>query len=115
VQQEIATILRMAPDTVDIRKPLSDLGLDSLMGVELMTALEVRFGVTLPVMAMSEASTVERLAKRLVVELRKGAAAAEVGEDSLPEQVQLLAAQHAAEVDEQTVNKFVADFKVTAK
>jgi acyl carrier protein len=115
VQQEIATILRMAPDMVDIKKPLPDLGLDSLMGVELMTALEVRFGVSLPVMAMSEASTVERLAKRLVAELRRGASAEEPAEDSLPETVQMIAAQHAAEVDEQTVNKFVADFKVTAK
>jgi hypothetical protein len=67
------------------------------------------------VMAMSEASTVERLAKRLVVELRKGTSAADVAEDSLPEQVQALAAQHAAEVDEKTVTKFVEDFKVTAK
>jgi len=115
VQQEIATILRMAPEAVDIKKPLPDLGLDSLMGVELMTALEVRFGVSLPVMAMSEASTVERLAKRLVAELRRGASAEAATEDSLPEQVHVLAAQHAADVDQHTVSKFVADFKVTAK
>jgi phthiocerol/phenolphthiocerol synthesis type-I polyketide synthase C len=114
VKREIGTILRMPPENVDAQRPLQDLGLDSLMGVELMTAVEARFGVNIPVMAMSEVSSVERLAKRIVKELRRGAVEPST-EESIPDQVRLLAAQHAPEVGQEQVDAFAADFKVTAK
>ncbi|MEF8723681.1 MAG: acyl carrier protein [Candidatus Accumulibacter delftensis] len=51
LQDEIGEILRVAPDKIDPNRSLYDMGLDSLMGVELMIALETRFGIRLPVMA----------------------------------------------------------------
>jgi acyl transferase domain-containing protein/NADPH:quinone reductase-like Zn-dependent oxidoreductase/acyl carrier protein/short-subunit dehydrogenase len=114
VKREIGTILRMPPEHVDPQRPLQDLGLDSLMGVELMTAVEARFGVNIPVMAMSEVSTVERLAKRIVKELRR-AASEPAPEESVGEQVRALAAQHAPEVTQEQIDAFTAEFKVTAK
>ena len=66
IQDELGQILRLDPDKIPMSKSVYDLGLDSLMGVELITALEARFGVRLPVMAISEDSTIERLALRLI-------------------------------------------------
>src|SRR5208283_969622 len=42
--EEIARILRLPREDVSRTKPLAEIGLDSLMGVELMLSLETRFG-----------------------------------------------------------------------
>jgi hypothetical protein len=93
-----------------VQRPLQDLGLDSLMGVELMTAVEARFGVNIPIMAMSDIGTIERLVKRIVSELRRGRAAHdEPPEDAVQAQVRRLAAQHAGEeIDEAQADAFAA-------
>ena len=70
VKHELAKILRIAPDKIDASKSTYDLGLDSLMGVELVVALEARFGVRLSVMAISENPSIEKLAYRLLEILR---------------------------------------------
>ncbi len=43
--EEIARILRLPREDVSRTKPLAEIGLDSLMGVELMLSLETRFGM----------------------------------------------------------------------
>jgi hypothetical protein len=43
--------------------------MDSLMGVELITAVEARFGIHVPVMALSDTPTIERLVDRLIQQL----------------------------------------------
>jgi hypothetical protein len=45
------------------------MGFDSLMGVELATAVEARFTVRLPVMALSESPTVAKLSARILAQL----------------------------------------------
>lgn len=116
VKQEIAAILRMPPEKIDVQRPLQDLGLDSLMGVELMTALEVRFGVNIPVMALTEAGTIERLTKRIIKDLRRARAGAQpAAGDAIAEQVRLVAAQHAADIEPARVEAFAGEFKITAK
>lgn len=47
------------------------MGFDSLMGVELMTAIENRLGVQVPVMVLSEASTLDKLAGVLIQKLHQ--------------------------------------------
>ena len=116
LRQEIAAILRMPPDRIDLQRPLQDLGLDSLMGVELMTAVEARFGVNIPVMALTEVGTIDRLAKRVVKDLRRARAGAQPApEEAIAEQVRLLAAQHARDIDPARVEAFAGEFKITAK
>jgi acyl transferase domain-containing protein/NADPH:quinone reductase-like Zn-dependent oxidoreductase/acyl carrier protein/short-subunit dehydrogenase len=70
VKIELSQILRIAPDKIDTSKSIFDMGLDSLMGVELVVALEARFGVRLSVMAISENPSIEKLTQRLVSLLR---------------------------------------------
>jgi acyl carrier protein len=70
VKNELSQILRIAPDKIDISKSIYDMGMDSLMGVELVVALEARFGVRLSVMTISEHPSIEKLTQRLITMLR---------------------------------------------
>ncbi len=49
VRTELARVLRVKPSDVDLNAPLSGLGLDSLMAVEVNHAVERNLGVVLPV------------------------------------------------------------------
>ena len=66
IGQEVARILRLPAGAVAPAQPLSRLGLDSLGGLELRTALERRFGVALPLEGLGEGLTVDVLARRLL-------------------------------------------------
>jgi len=63
---ELSKILLIDASAIDVNKSVYDMGFDSLMGVELMTAVEARLGISIPVMMISEASTLWRLAERLM-------------------------------------------------
>ncbi|MFL1464366.1 SDR family NAD(P)-dependent oxidoreductase, partial [Roseococcus sp. DSY-14] len=77
VGQEVARILRLPAGAVPPHQPLSRLGLDSLGGLELRTALERRFAVTLPLEGMDGAATVDAMARRLLAGAASLAEAAE--------------------------------------
>lgn len=62
---EIEHILRMPRDKLDTNASVFDLGMDSLMGMELVLAIEERFNVKLPVMALTEGATITRIAERI--------------------------------------------------
>ena len=70
VKQELSQILRLASDKIQTSQSIYDMGLDSLMGVELVVALEARFGVRLSVMSISEHPSVEKLTHLLLGILR---------------------------------------------
>jgi len=108
LKAEVGEILRLPADKIDASGSVYDLGLDSLMGVELAVALEARFGIRLPVMALSESPTIDRLAERLI-RMLKGEADGE--RDELEAQVARVAAQHAAEADARAIEQLAADLK----
>jgi len=62
----IARILHMSPERVALDRSVLDLGMDSLMGMELGMAVEESFGVKLSIMAIAEGATVPMLAARIV-------------------------------------------------
>ncbi|WP_233238555.1 type I polyketide synthase [Bordetella sp. LUAb4] len=109
LKAEIGEVLRVAPDKIDPERSLYDMGLDSLMGVELIAALESRFGVRLPVMTLSESPSAIKLTTRLIAVLRGEGAAAPV--DHTLSMVEKLVADHAADVPDEAVTQFVADMK----
>jgi phthiocerol/phenolphthiocerol synthesis type-I polyketide synthase C len=109
VKQEVGEVLRIAAEKIDARKPLQEIGLDSLMGVELMTAMEARFGVDIPVMALAELTTIDRLVERLAKELRSVDIADEHADGSdLDAQVRQTAARYARDIDPQQLAEFAA-------
>jgi acyl transferase domain-containing protein/NADPH:quinone reductase-like Zn-dependent oxidoreductase/acyl carrier protein len=94
----IASILRMDPAKLDPRKSLFDAGMDSLMAVELAAALEESLEVKLPMMALSEGPTIQKLAERIAVmigsETKDGTEESPV--DAVQDSLRTLAAQHGA-------------------
>ncbi len=66
---EIEQILRLPREKLDVERSIFDLGMDSLMGMELVLAIEERFGVKLPVMALTEGANILRIAERITDQL----------------------------------------------
>jgi len=96
LKTDVAEILRASPDKIDEYRSIYDIGFDSLMGVELATAVEGRFGVRLPVMALSENPTIARLSARILALLTSVDEAGEGFADaSIADQTRQLATQHA--------------------
>jgi acyl transferase domain-containing protein/NADPH:quinone reductase-like Zn-dependent oxidoreductase/acyl carrier protein/SAM-dependent methyltransferase len=58
----IASVLRVKPETLRNDQPLTDLGLDSLMGVEIENSLEAAIGVALPPTSLMRARTIGQIA-----------------------------------------------------
>ncbi len=65
VAEEAGTILRLPGEGIDLLRPLSEMGMDSLMAVELRLALENRLRVNLPLVSLTEGTSVASIAARL--------------------------------------------------
>ncbi|HVC52497.1 MAG TPA: SDR family NAD(P)-dependent oxidoreductase [Stellaceae bacterium] len=91
VTEEAANILRLPAAGIEPQRPLSELGMDSLMAVELRLALETRLRIDLPLVSLAEGTSVASIAGRLagavsarprISELQGLAARYEVAEDA---------------------------------
>ncbi len=78
VLEEAGRILRQPADEIDPAQPLSQMGMDSLMAVELRLALEGRLRVDLPLVSLAEGTSVTSIATRLANALALGDGAAEI-------------------------------------
>ncbi|WP_296657801.1 type I polyketide synthase [Paraburkholderia sp.] len=65
LRAQIAHILHLAPERIELERAVSDLGMDSLMGMELGLAVEELFEVKLSVMAIAQGATIRSLAVRI--------------------------------------------------
>jgi phthiocerol/phenolphthiocerol synthesis type-I polyketide synthase C len=72
VAEEAARILRLPAGSIDLLRPLSQIGMDSLMAVELRLALESRLRVDLPLVSLAEGTSVASIAARLGDALKAG-------------------------------------------
>jgi acyl transferase domain-containing protein/acyl carrier protein len=63
---EVAAILKLSADRIDPARPLADFGMDSLMAMELRLSMEQRFGITLPLLSLSDGATLSTMAARVV-------------------------------------------------
>lgn len=66
IVEEIAHILRLPQETVNKGKPLADIGVDSLMAVELAAALEERLTLEVPLTASASGFNVNELADHVL-------------------------------------------------
>jgi NADPH:quinone reductase-like Zn-dependent oxidoreductase/NAD(P)-dependent dehydrogenase (short-subunit alcohol dehydrogenase family)/acyl carrier protein/SAM-dependent methyltransferase len=108
LKREIGAILRVPDERIDPDRSVYDMGLDSLMGVELVVALENRFGIRLPVMALSETPTISRLAARLIGMLRGD-------ESNQPDEIALQVAQVVAQHADGISSDAIANFAEAVK
>jgi acyl carrier protein len=77
VREIVGGVLRVKAGTLRDDQPLTDLGLDSLMGVEIETSLEAAVGVALPPTSLMRARTIGQIAA-LISEHLGGAPTASV-------------------------------------
>ena len=74
IHKVVASTMRLPVERVDPAEPIRNLGLDSLMAVELTAALEARLGLPVPSMELMSGPSVIQLAEKLGA--RYGSAAA---------------------------------------
>lgn len=72
VTQEVAQVLCIPAAGIKPQASLHDLGMDSLMAVELALGLEQRFGIQLSVMMLNDAPSVSNVTARIVEKLVGG-------------------------------------------
>ena len=72
VRDVVGSVLRVKPDSLREDQPLTDLGLDSLMGVEIETMLESSIGVALPPTTLMRARTIGQIAVLVAEHLGSG-------------------------------------------
>jgi acyl transferase domain-containing protein/NADPH:quinone reductase-like Zn-dependent oxidoreductase/acyl carrier protein/short-subunit dehydrogenase len=63
---EISRILRLPADGIDPARPLTEIGMDSLMALELRMAAERRLGVDIPLLSLANGAALGDIARRIV-------------------------------------------------
>lgn len=71
--KEIAAIFRMPVEDINVKRSLADIGMDSLMGLELRMAAQRGLGVEIPMVSIADGTTINDIAARIVARLRGGA------------------------------------------
>ncbi|MCX7117671.1 MAG: SDR family NAD(P)-dependent oxidoreductase [Legionellales bacterium] len=66
---EISKILRMPIEKIDKKASLLEIGMDSLVGAELGFAIEQRFSIQIPMLALSQGLSVDQISQRILSEL----------------------------------------------
>ncbi len=92
---EVARIMKLAADRVEPQRALAELGMDSLMAVELRLAVEQRFGISIPLLALSEGATLTAMAGRIA----RGLGSTEAPEDERAQMAERLARHEGAMIE----------------
>ena len=110
---EIARILQLPHDKVEYNRSLQDLGVDSLMAMELVAAIEKRFDVEIPIMALSDNVTVDSLSVRLSKALMNDHGDQEHNSANSM-LIRSMASSHAENVTDSELDDFVENYERTS-
>ncbi len=114
VRKEAAKILCLSPERMDPSKSLNDLGMDSLMAVEMALALEQKLGIPLPAMALSESGgSIEKLSAKLAEKLSDQPSDSQT--EDLTRLVTAMAARHADALSAEEVAATVLEIEAQMK
>lgn len=92
MREQVAKILRTTPGKIDSKRPLNEIGIDSLMAVELIHQIEGQTGIAIPTgQLMGGAPTVQKIAEILLNMMTGGKA--ETGA-AAPESAALIPAEN---------------------
>lgn len=106
IKEEVGEILRVPPDKIDANRSIYDMGLDSLMGVELVLALESRFGTRLSVMTLSTTPCITKLAERLQTQLQ-----GHTEDNAAKQHIEQVATQHGVEMTAESVHNLAQEIQ----
>lgn len=118
VTQEVAQTLCIAPTGIKPQASLHDLGMDSLMAVELALGLEQRFGIQLPVMMLNDAPTVVNVTARIVEKLTGDGPAEGDAQTAQQNQANLVSAtlkQHGGGLSDEQMQALAEDARKLAQ
>ncbi|HVI29424.1 SDR family NAD(P)-dependent oxidoreductase [Hansschlegelia sp.] len=76
---EVGRILKLPSKEISPQRPLAELGMDSLMGLELRMSVERRFDIELPLVAIGDSTTLTTIAQSIVSRIHEPDAGAESG------------------------------------
>ena len=82
--EEIARVLRMPPARLDVHQPLSRLGVDSLITVELQVAIQSRFRTEISTLELMKGVGVAQLAQHILAKMNIPATGARVASADAP-------------------------------
>lgn len=109
---ELSRILLISENKIDPNRSLFDIGLDSLMGVELTAAVEDNLGISIPVMLLSESPSLNMLSSHIVKNLKGEGTSAEPDE---AQQVMKIGSQHGVSPSElATLEELTDEFSSSA-
>lgn len=113
VTQQVAQTLCIAPERISAQVSLHDLGMDSLMAVELALGLEQRFGIQLPAMMLNDSPTVQTVSARIIDKL---VGSADVNADSgTQDLVTALVRQHGDGMSAEQIENLTEDARALAE
>jgi phthiocerol/phenolphthiocerol synthesis type-I polyketide synthase C len=117
IAHEVAVILGTDAGRIELGRNLHDLGMDSLMGVELAVALEAHFGISLPTLMLTGNSlTVSHIAASVCETLLGSGELEEMPvANSLNTMAQKLAAQHGESLSEHELASVADDAQEQAR
>ncbi|MBH0236606.1 type I polyketide synthase [Methylobrevis albus] len=67
---EVSRILRLPAEEIEITRPLTEIGMDSLMALELRMAAEQRLGVDIPLLSLANGAALGDIARKVVERLQ---------------------------------------------
>jgi NADPH:quinone reductase-like Zn-dependent oxidoreductase/acyl carrier protein len=114
VRAEAADILGFAPERIEPGASLLDLGMDSLMAVELATSIEARLDVRLSALALGGGPTIENIVDRIVRLRQPDAQAADAGDAATATQLHLATLQHAENLSAENAAQLIEDIQAGA-
>jgi acyl transferase domain-containing protein/NADPH:quinone reductase-like Zn-dependent oxidoreductase/acyl carrier protein len=107
VREAVGSVLRVKPDSLRDDQPLTDLGLDSLMGVEIETSLEAAVGVALPPTSLMRARTIGQIASLIAGHL--GGAASVVESAPVAVQAETASAVDLDAISDEEIERLLGD------
>jgi phthiocerol/phenolphthiocerol synthesis type-I polyketide synthase C len=116
VRAEVAEILRIVPERIEAGISLLDMGMDSLMAVELATSIGARLDVQLSALALSGGPTIESVVERVIRLLHPAEdhAGPAVAGAALEAQVLAVAEQHMGGLTAENAAQFSAEIGAAA-
>jgi acyl carrier protein len=115
VRAEVAEILRIVPERIEAGTSLLDMGMDSLMAVELATSIGARLDVQLSALALSGGPTIESVVERVIRLLHPAEDPAPLAAGAaLEAQVLAVAEQHMGGLTAENAAQFSAEIGAAA-
>lgn len=115
VIQEVALILSIGVNRIAPDRSLHDLGMDSLMAVELALGLERRFGIQLPVMMLNDAPTADRVTARIIEKLLEHDGQVQDADAATGAMVENLVRQHGEDMSGAEIERLAQDAQSLAR